>query len=118
MNLLQLSLIGAGGALGAIARVVFSQLLKSPPWDILLINFLGSLLIGLAMAWPGESVRPEIRQFLAAGFCGGFTTFSTFSFQTIELISKGKLSIATANIVFSVAVCLLGCWAGLQVAQR
>ena len=118
MNFLQLCLIGAGGAAGAIARVSIAQLLKSPPWDILIVNFLGSMLIGLVMAWPGDTLRPEFRQIIAAGFCGGFTTFSTFSLQTLELFSKGKISIATSNIALSMALCLFGCWIGLQIAQR
>ena len=76
------------------------------------------MLIGLVMAWPSDSLRPEVRQIVATGFCGGFTTFSTFSLQTIELFSKGKTTIATSNIALSVAMCLIGCWIGLQIAQK
>ena len=118
MTLQQTALVGAGGAMGAISRAWLAHLLKSPPWDILAINVLGSFLIGLVLGWQSEHLSPNVRLLLGTGFCGGFTTFSTFSHQTLDLMAKGKTGTAMASMLASLVLCLAGTWAGIQLVQR
>ncbi len=118
MTLQQLGLIGIGGALGAVTRAWLAHQWKSPPWDILTINVIGSILIGMVLGWSASGARPEIRILVGTGFCGAFTTFSTFSHETVTLLSKGKFSIAAINIVASVTLCLLGTWIGIHLIHK
>ena len=116
-----LGLIALGGAAGSVARALVAQALPSRfPWAILLINVVGSLLIGLFMARLG-GVEPESsirwRAILVTGFCGGFTTFSTFSWQTLEQMLKGEWGAAAANVLLSVTLCLLAAWAGYRLGR-
>ena len=87
-------LIGVGGALGSMLRYLFSLLIqhKQLPWATLLVNIIGSFIIGIVVA---ESLKNEIfannwRLFLATGICGGFTTFSAFSLENLQLLQNGK----------------------------
>jgi CrcB protein len=88
------------------------------PWATILINILGSLVIGFLATVTGPQGRfpapLDARAFLIVGLCGGFTTFSAFSLQTLDLVRDGRLLLAGANIVLSVALCLvavaLGHW--------
>lgn len=113
--------IGLGGAAGAICRAAASLLIRGDfPWATLVVNVLGSLLIGLfyglEAALPGQ-VPPAARQALAVGFCGAFTTFSTFSYQTLALLQQGQWFAGVANILASVLLCLGGVAAGLRLAN-
>jgi CrcB protein len=113
-----------GSALGGLARywlVLATFPLFGPvfPWATVLINILGSFVIGLfgALTMEGRwAVPAEVRAFVMVGLCGGFTTFSSFSLQTLELIQKGRVELALANIGVSVLLCLgavaLGYWLG------
>ena len=118
MTLQQAMLVGTGGFLGAVARWGVAGKWGAPPWDILVINFLGSFLIGVVWAWPEAPGRDGFRQFLAAGFCGSFTTFSTFSWQTVDLLKDGRFLSAGLNIALSVVLCILGVCVGTVLAQR
>lgn len=113
--------VGLGSGLGGGARVVCADVAvrffgRDFPFDILLINVLGSFAIGLigAVATRGHPwlQKPEPRHFLMAGFCGGFTTFSFFSLQTLQLLEVGRPAAAViysvATIVGSVAAAWLG----------
>lgn len=117
--------VALGSALGGMARywlVLATFPLFGPvfPWATILINILGSFVIGLfgALTVDGGrlAVPGEIRAFVMVGLCGGFTTFSSFSLQTLDLIQEGRLGAALANIGVSVALCLaavaLGYWLG------
>ena len=113
--------VALGGALGSMARFWLAAAVASftgPqfPWGTLLINVLGSFVIGLFGALTGSrgavSVPPDIRVFVMVGICGGFTTFSAFSLQTLELLQAGELLWAGAYILGSVVLCLLGVWIG------
>jgi CrcB protein len=115
-----------GGALGSVARYWLAILvagLTGPyfPWGTLLINVLGSFLIGWFGAWTGANgsvvVSPDIRVFVMVGICGGFTTFSSFSLQTLELLSAGEVVWAACYVLGSVALCLLAVWAGVTLAR-
>jgi CrcB protein len=91
------------------------------PWGTLLINVLGSFVIGLFGALTGSrgpvNVPPDIRVFVMVGLCGGFTTFSAFSLQTLELLQAGEVVWAGAYVLGSVVLCLLGVWAGALLGQ-
>ena len=116
--------IGAGGALGSIARYIVNVLIQSRasttfPVGILTINVVGSLLLGFLMRLTLETstLGPEMRFFLTAGFCGGFTTFSTFSYDTLLLMESEKMSAAAGYVLSSVILSVAGAFAGAGLAQ-
>jgi len=113
--------VALGGALGSMARFWMANAvgaLTGPdfPWGTLGINVLGSFVIGLffAMTGPGGrfDVPTDARIFVMVGICGGFTTFSSFSLQTLQLIQDGQMLRAGAYILGSVVLCLLFVWLG------
>ena len=118
-------LVGAGGALGAMSRYGFSVLIgrlwpMAFPLATLLTNILGSVFMGaliglLARFMPSQ--QAELRLFLAVGVLGGFTTFSSFSLDTIVLIERGELLQAGLYVLLSVVVCLIGLYLGLLVTR-
>ena len=114
----QLLLVGTGGFLGTILRWVLTLRLQSSPWDILATNLIGSFAIGVVLGWPGDGLQERHRLFLATGLCGGFTTFSTFSHQTLEMLRVGDLNSAGLNIALSVSLCILGAWFGVALVQK
>ena len=106
--------VAAGGALGSMARFWLAgamTALTGPrfPWGTLLINVLGSFVIGVVAAVTLTPARvglhPDIRIFLMVGVCGGFTTFSAFSLQTLELIQTGDVAPAFGYAIGSVVLC-------------
>lgn len=106
--------VGAGGALGAICRYGLTLLLSGQPLlATLLANILGSLLIGVAIG----STRGQWQLFLSVGFCGGFTTFSTFSNQTLGLIQSGQWLAAGAYALGSVTLCVLATLIGYALSR-
>lgn len=113
--------IALGGAAGSVVRAAVAMALPSRfPWAILLVNVSGSFLIGWLMARFGGVDDPAAlrsRALLVTGFCGGFTTFSTFSWQTLEQMQKGAWGAAVANVLLSVGLCLLGVWLGFRLGQ-
>jgi CrcB protein len=125
MNWQILVLTMAGGALGSAARYFCSGLAASLfgptfPWGTIFVNVVGSFLIGFFNTLTGPDGRlltsAETRQFVMLGLLGGFTTFSSFSLQTLNLIQNGEWGPAGANVGFSVALCLLGVWLGHAAA--
>ena len=100
--------VAAGGALGAVGRYLLGlvPLSGSFPLMTLLINFGGAVLIGFVTSAPGMSGSAML--FLKTGVCGGFTTFSTFSLDTVKLLQDGKLGLGALNMGASVGICLLG----------
>lgn len=115
--------IGAGAALGANARFWFGywwtgRFGSDYPWHTLLINLVGSILLGAFMAFAllkGWGVG--WRLFVAVGFAGGFTTFSTFSAEVVNLIEEGRLGSAGSYMLLSVGLSVLGCWAGAHLSR-
>lgn len=106
--------VGGGGALGAITRYALSLLLA--PYSLvatMAANIIGSFLIGIAIT----STNGRILLFLSVGFCGGFTTFSTFSQQTLGLINQGNYLTALAYSIGSMLLCVMSTWAGISVAN-
>lgn len=113
--------VASGSALGGVARYAVSGLVarsvcETFPWGTLVVNVTGSLLIGAVAALMGPDgrllVAPAVRQFWLPGFFGGFTTFSSFSLQTLSLARDGEWLWASANVLLSVALCLAGVWLG------
>ena len=118
-------LVAIGGALGSIARYWMTGAVASLtgpdfPWGTILINILGSFVIGLFAALVGIGGRfdasIELRAFVMAGLCGGFTTFSAFSLQTFALIRDGRWLGAIANAGVSVGLCVAAVLLGYAVA--
>lgn len=117
--------IAIAGGLGAAARFVLDGLIRSAtdirlPWATILINISGSLLLGLVTGLAAGRVLPEAWQLiLGTGFLGGYTTFSTASFETVGLLRDRRWVAAALNgfgvLVCSVAVAGAGLWLGLQV---
>ncbi len=113
--------VALGAALGGVGRYWCSGAIarafgESFPWGTLVVNVTGSLAIGLIASVTGPDGRLLVgaaaRQFMMAGVLGGFTTFSSFSLQTLALIEDGEWLYAAANVVFSVVLCLVGVWCG------
>lgn len=116
--------IGAGGAIGAMARHgvgAISLRLLGPnfPWGTLSANLIGSTAMGLFIAWlvAREPHSPALRAFIATGVLGGFTTFSTFALDAVTLYRDKSLTVAGAYVVASVVLSIAGLAAGL-VAGR
>jgi CrcB protein len=110
-----------GSALGGMGRYALSGFIARRigeifPWGTLLVNISGGFVIGLAAAAvaPGAAVPgdPTVRQLVMTGLCGGYTTFSSFTLQTLSLARGGDRGRALANIVGSVGLCLIAVWAG------
>jgi fluoride exporter len=116
--------IAMGGALGSVARYWFSGVIgrqfgETFPWGTLLVNVSGSFAVGLlaALAEPGgrRFIGPTGRQFFIYGLCGGYTTFSSFSLQTLALAREGDWFKAGANAAGSVLLCMVAVWLGYAV---
>lgn len=121
---LHMILVFLGGGLGAASRYwlsgsVYQKLGNGFPYGTLAVNALGCLLIGVLMTAMEERflMNPSFRIFFAIGILGGFTTFSTFSFETISLLRDGQFLYATANILVSLLTCLFGTWIGMQAGK-
>jgi CrcB protein len=113
----------AGGA-GAVMRYVVGgwiAVAAGPgfPWGTLAINAAGSFLISIVMqvALATDAIAPEMRLALTTGFLGGFTTYSTFNYETLALLREGTWLIAAANVVATVAICLAAGVAGLAAGR-
>ena len=113
--------IGLGGALGSMARHWCNGMVARLagvdfPWGTLVINVLGSFIIGIAASTMGSEGRfdsgPTAQQFVMVGICGGYTTFSAFSLQTLTLVQGNQWGAAAANIGISVIACLAAVWVG------
>jgi CrcB protein len=117
--------IAVGSALGGMGRYVLSGVAarligETFPWGTLIVNVVGSFIIGFFATLTGPDGRVFIgstaRQFVLVGFCGGYTTFSSFSLQTLNLMQDGEWANAGVNITISVILCLAAVWAGYALA--
>ena len=119
-------LVFFGSALGGMARYFLSNAVarrigETFPWGTLLVNVSGCFVIAALAALTAEdgSIDGQLgaREFLAVGFCGGYTTFSSFSLQTLNLVRDGDWRRAGYNVAGSVAMCFLATWCGFEVAM-
>jgi CrcB protein len=118
-------LIAFGGALGSLARYWLSEALALAlgpafPWGTLIVNVSGSFVIGCAAGGTIGDTRlitsSFVRHFVMVGLCGGYTTFSAFSLQTVSMLQVGDFGRASFNVAASVGTCLLATWAGFTLA--
>lgn len=114
-----------GGGLGSVLRFYLSSVVYTPvnigrfPLKTFLVNMIGCLAIGFFSAlFVSIPVRSELKNFLVAGFCGGFTTFSTFSRETYDLWASGHVSVAIIYSVISLVLGVLLVWLGYGAAGR
>ncbi len=120
----ELGAIAAGGALGAVMRFwvsggIYAWLGRGFPYGTLSVNLIGSFIIGIAFVLLTErlTLGAEVRAFVLIGFLGAFTTFSTFSLETLILLQEGLLFKAAANILLSVLLCIIATWGGIILAK-
>ena len=121
MTLPALLLIALGGALGSVARALVGWAMPAGrlPWGTIAINVAGSLLIGWLMGKmsPLSADNLRVHSFAVVGFCGGFTTFSAFSWQTFEQLQQGRWAAAAVHVFLSVTLCLATTGLGWRLAR-
>ncbi len=119
--------VGIGSGMGGIARYWCSGMLarligEAFPWGTLVVNVVGSWVIGLFAALTAAmgplANEPATRQLVIVGLCGGYTTFSSFSLQTLNLSRGGEWLSAAGNTLASVVLCYLAAWAGFALGGR
>jgi len=120
----QLIAVAIGGASGAVMRWLMAsgiqRLAGGPfPWGTFAVNAIGSFLLGFLFVWLIErsTVSELVRLALTVGFLGAFTTFSTYSLESIRLLQEGALALAFGNVIGQVVVCLTLTWLGIQLAR-
>ena len=118
--------VGLGSALGGMARhgialITLKRFGPAFPWGTLVVNVCGSFLIGffsiLAIQGRGPFGAVAVQRFFLVGLLGGFTTFSSFSLQTMQLVEKGHNLAAALNVIGSLASCLVAVWLGLRLGR-
>jgi CrcB protein len=118
-------LVGVGGFLGSNARYWLGALIQERlgggagfPWQTMLINISGSLVIGFFMGlYSGENWNPNWRLFIAIGILGGYTTFSSFAYEAVNLLGQKQYGWALFYIEGSALLTVLGAWIGLVLAR-
>lgn len=123
--MLQAVAIATGGALGALLRfyastAIYSILGRGFPYGTLFVNVSGSFIMGLCYVLFIDrlQISPELRSAVLIGVLGAFTTFSTFSIETLNLIENGELMKASLNILLSVVLCIVGAWLGVLLGRQ
>jgi CrcB protein len=123
--MMQLISIAIGGAIGALCRYgmsngVYLLLGRSFPYGTLAVNIVGSIIMGSAYVMMIErmDVSPELRAGITIGLLGAFTTFSTVSIETLNLLESGETFKAGLNILLSVTLCVSGCWLGMILGRQ
>jgi CrcB protein len=117
--------VGLGAAVGGMSRYLLAAFIQQRagatfPVGTTLINVSGSFVLGFIMRYALQTgaVSPELRALLTTGFCGGYTTFSTFSYETAQLVEEGEYPRAALYVGISVAVSLLFTFLGFAAANR
>lgn len=111
-------IVALGGALGSTLRWACTLGVAHWQWRpliaTLIVNIAGSFLIGV---FYGASTKMRTNLFLSTGLCGGFTTFSTFSLQNVQLLQQGQYGMALVNMGITLALCLLACIGGIMIGK-
>jgi fluoride exporter len=119
----QILFVAAGGAIGAALRFALNNWITKSlgtafPWHTLTANVVGSILMGVLFALSSRiNLSHDARLFLGTGLLGGFTTFSAFSLDAMQLAQRGAFVAAGAYVIASVALCLIGVYLGYRVAS-
>jgi len=120
----QLTAVAIGGAAGAVMRWLAASGVQKMaggafPWGTFAVNALGSFLLGFLFVWLIErsSAGELVRLAITVGFMGAFTTFSTYSLESVRLLQEGAFSLALGNVAGQVLACLLLTWLGVQLAR-
>lgn len=116
--------ISIGAVIGAnlrfmVSRLALKYLSPSVPYGTLIVNVTGSFILGFFLAWTTERVlaSPQWRPLVAVGFCGAYTTFSSYGFETVTLLEQGHYGLATANFLSNNILVLLAVIAGIALAR-
>ena len=116
--------ISLGAVIGAnlryaVSRLAAKLLSASVPYGTLIVNVTGSFILGFFLAWTSERVLadPRWRPLVAVGFCGAYTTYSSYSFETVTLLEQGHYSLAAANFIANNVLTLLAVVAGIALAR-
>lgn len=116
--------ISAGAAIGGVLRYGLASFIQKRvesffPYGTLIVNIIGSFALGFIMYYMDEKelLSPQMRLFLTVGLCGGFTTFSTFSYETLNLIRNSEFLLASANIIGNVLLCLIAIYLSYVVSK-
>jgi CrcB protein len=117
--------VAIGSAVGGVARFALATVVQQRvgpnfPVGTLVVNITGSFLLGLLLryALATDAISPDVRAFLTTGFCGGYTTFSTFTYDTLLLMEEGGHARAGLYVLLSVALSLVGAWLGIAAARE
>ena len=117
----QVLAVAAGGAVGSVLRYLISRLSFTTafPWSTLIVNLAGSFILGLFLAVAGArfTLSTESKAFISVGLLGGFTTFSTFSQQTISLWQADRFALAGWNVALNLIVGLFAAWLGWRLGR-
>lgn len=113
-----LLLVALGGAVGSVLRYLLSGINTSFPWGTFAVNILGSLLIGIFVGLVSKGVlSPEMKLLMVTGFCGGFTTFSTFANESFGMMKAGDVLQMALYVGVSVVIGILAVWSGMALSN-
>lgn len=122
MKILYLGIFGGAGCVARymVSGWVYALAGRALPYGTLAVNVIGSLVLGLIMEGSLRStlLSPDLRFGITVGFLGGFTTFSTFSYETVKLLEEGSMIAAGANILLNVSVCVVAALVGIYLARQ
>ena len=113
-----LLLVALGGAVGSVLRYLLSGINTSFPWGTFAVNILGSLLIGIFVGLVSKGfLSPEMKLLMVTGFCGGFTTFSTFANESFGMMKAGDVLQMALYVGVSVVIGILAVWGGMALSN-